>query len=109
MKLMILNLFFISFSVAGFFNESAEIDKAEYLENERLCKLFTQKVDTYEKNMRNDFLAATTLASYKQRKKIFCKKVDESKKEIDSENAIETNVTDNNTSVIPTTEENKTI
>jgi len=79
MKQITLIILFITFSFAGFFNETAAEDKAEYLENDRLCKLFKQKVIDYKKNMRADFLAATTLASYEHRAELFCQKAEELK------------------------------
>jgi hypothetical protein len=38
-----------------------------------LCKLFTDKARTYEKNMRDDDYAKVTLRSYKHRAAIYCK------------------------------------
>jgi hypothetical protein len=76
---------------AGFFNETAAKDKAEFIENERLCKLFTQKVDTYKKSIRDDFLAATTLASYEYRASLFCKKADALRAEVLGEDNISKN------------------
>ena len=65
---------------ADFFN-SAKKEALKY-EQERahLCKVFTQKADAYQKNMRNDELARITLESYKNRARIFCSK-EEPKKE----------------------------
>jgi len=59
---------------AGFFNETAAKDKAQYIENQRLCKLFIKKAKDYKVNMRDDLLATATLASYEHRASIFCKK-----------------------------------
>jgi hypothetical protein len=42
--------------------------------NERLCKVFTLKAELYEKHMRKDPYAITTLESYKERAKKFCTK-----------------------------------
>ena len=39
-----------------------------------LCKLFNEKAKLYEKTMRNDDYARATLASYKKRAAVFCKK-----------------------------------
>ncbi len=41
---------------------------------ERLCKVFTKKVEDYKKNMRHDKYAEVTLDSYKKRAKLFCAK-----------------------------------
>ena len=72
MKWMILSVFTLSVLNAGFFNEDQESEKAQRLENERLCKLFTKKIEDYKKTMRDDILAKTTLASYEHRASLFC-------------------------------------
>jgi len=67
---------FMSSVYGGFFNETKNndvVEKAKSMENERLCKIFTQKAKTYEKTMRDDMLAKVTLASYKHRASLFCK------------------------------------
>ena len=74
MKYLILNTLFATVVMAGFFNEEAQSQKAQRLENERLCKLFTKKVEDYKKTMRDDVLAKTTLASYEHRRSLFCGK-----------------------------------
>jgi len=84
MKQFTLIIFLSIFALAGFFNESSGIDKAEYLENSRLCKIFTKKVEDYKKNIREDFLAGATLASYEYRADLFCKKAIDAKKALDS-------------------------
>ena len=80
------HIFFIviisTFSLAGFFNEQSAKAKAEYIENDRLCKIFTQKVADYKKNLRKDVLAAASLASYEYRAELFCKKAEEAKKSL---------------------------
>ena len=50
-------------------------------EDERLCKMFQSKLESYKKNMRDDALAQTTLDSYKKRTQIFCSKETLEKKE----------------------------
>jgi hypothetical protein len=40
----------------------------------RLCKIFQDKIVAYEKQMRDDGYAQTTLQSYKDRAKIYCGK-----------------------------------
>ncbi len=67
---------------AGFFNEDNAKQKAEYLENARLCKLFTKKVEKYRSTMRDDILATASLASYEYRAKLFCKKAEEAKSKV---------------------------
>ena len=82
MKLLFFIVMISTFSLAGFFNEEHTQAKAEYLENERLCKLFEQKVAEYKKHLRKDMLATATLASYKYRAKLFCSKAEEAKKSL---------------------------
>ena len=74
MKIFILNTLLASVLMAGFYNDEAQGEKAEMVENERLCKLFTKKVEDYKKNMRDDMLAKKTLASYEHRASLFCAK-----------------------------------
>ena len=80
------HIFFIviisTFSLAGFFNEQSAKAKAEYIENDRLCKIFTQKVIDYKKHLRKDVLAAASLASYEYRAELFCKKAEEAKESL---------------------------
>ena len=60
---------------ADFFNDqNDEKIKEQKAENDRLCKLFTQKVINYKKTMRDDDYARVTLQSYEQRADMFCKK-----------------------------------
>ncbi|RLA66794.1 MAG: hypothetical protein DRQ78_03530 [Epsilonproteobacteria bacterium] len=80
MKKLILMIALNTFVFSGFFNEDAAKNKAEYIENERLCKIFTQKVEKYKDTLRDDVLAAASLASYEYRAKLFCKTAEENKK-----------------------------
>ena len=82
MKHIILFALITTSAFSGFFNEQGAKNKAEYIENDRLCKLFTKKVELYKKNLRNDVLAAASLASYEYRAELFCKKAEESKKSL---------------------------
>ena len=43
-------------------------------EENRLCEVFTKKVNLYKQNMRNDKYAVHTLKSYEKRAKEYCKK-----------------------------------
>ena len=61
--------------------EAKAVKKNIYLEDERLCKLFTKKMETYKKKMRDDELAYTTLTSLKHRKYIFCSEANLTEKE----------------------------
>ena len=47
-------------------------DLEVYREQNRLCKIFSDKIITYQKDMRDDELAHKTLESYKKRAKYFC-------------------------------------
>jgi anaerobic glycerol-3-phosphate dehydrogenase len=77
-----LTLFFSTYAQAGFFNETGAKNKAEYIENDRLCKLFTKKIEDYKKDIRKDVLATASLASYEFRAELFCKKAEEAKKSL---------------------------
>lgn len=82
MKQILLVAFLSSYTFSGFYDstDEAEANKAAYTENERLCKIFTKKVEDYKSSMRKDELAMSTLASYEQRADIYCKKAEEAKK-----------------------------
>ena len=64
-------------------------------ENTRLCKVFTDKVETYKANMRNDELAKTTLISYKERMHQYCDaaKAESKKAEVPAVAAVKTETT----------------
>jgi hypothetical protein len=82
MKQILLIILISTFAFSGFYDSADEADskKAEYEENERLCKIFTAKVEKYKIDMRDDVLAVASLASYEQRAELFCKKAEEAKK-----------------------------
>jgi len=82
MKQLLLIIAISTFSFSGFYNDDAEKNKAKYAENERLCKIFTAKVEKYESDIREDALAKASLASYKHRAELFCKKAEEAKKSL---------------------------
>lgn len=75
MKAFLAILLIVSTMQAGFFkeDESEKSIKAKQ-ENQRLCKLFTDKAETYKKRMREDELAQKTLESYEKRANIYCNK-----------------------------------
>ena len=52
--------------------EVIKVEKNIFLEDERLCKIFKDKIFKYQENMRIDSLAYITLESYKKRAYIFC-------------------------------------
>jgi hypothetical protein len=54
--------------------ELKEKDEKVYVEHNRLCKIFNNKVVAYQKDMRDDRLAKVTLKSYKKRANYFCSK-----------------------------------
>jgi len=66
MKILIVSLLLIS---SVFASSSVTPDEAQ-----RLCKVFSEKVEIYKKQMRDDSYAQKTLESYEERAKIFCKK-----------------------------------
>ena len=80
MKSIILIALISTHAVSGFYSDDNSAVKAEYAENERLCKIFTDKAERYESNMRDDILAKASLSSYKHRAELFCKKAEEAKK-----------------------------
>ncbi len=84
MKKILLIILISTFAFSGFYDSKDETDskKAEYVENERLCKIFTAKVEKYKSEIRDDVLAAASLASYEHRAEIFCKKAEEAKKSL---------------------------
>lgn len=47
-------------------------DLEVYNEHNRLCKIFNDKITSYQKNMRDDELSRATLTSYKKRAAYFC-------------------------------------
>jgi len=77
MKYILICIVLTNLLNAGFFKEEEGSKAAEMKENERLCKLFTHKAETYKKGMRDDVLAKATLASYEHRASLFCAKVKE--------------------------------
>ena len=80
MKSIILISLLSTFALSGFYSDDNSGAKAEYAENERLCKIFTAKVEKYKETMRDDVLATASLASYEHRAEIFCRKAEEAKK-----------------------------
>jgi len=79
MKQLLLIIAVTTLSFSGFYSDDTD-NKAAYAENERLCKIFTAKVEKYESDIREDALAKASLASYKHRAEMFCKKAEEAKK-----------------------------
>lgn len=75
MKILIVTLLMASSLFAGFFeSDTKKADEMKQQENERLCKLFTEKAETYRETMRSDDLAFATLESYRKRAEIYCSK-----------------------------------
>ncbi|MDY0401844.1 hypothetical protein [Sulfurovum sp.] len=76
MRILIATLLMVSSLLAGFFgSETKEAEEMKQQEDQRLCKLFTEKAEKYREKMRNDDFAAATLESYKKRAEIYCSKV----------------------------------
>lgn len=82
MKQLLLVIAISTFSFSGFYNDDTKKSEAEYTENTRLCKIFTDKVEKYKSEMRADELAAASLASYENRAARYCKKAEEAKKSL---------------------------
>ena len=82
MKQIIFMALATTLTFGGFFKSDNEAEKKVYIENERLCKIFTAKVEKYKETMRDDVLASASLASYEHRASLFCKKAEASKKEL---------------------------
>lgn len=80
MKKLLLLITISTLSFSGFYNDDAEKNKSAYIENARLCQIFTKKVEKYENYIREDTLAKASLESYKHRAELFCKKAEEAKK-----------------------------
>ena len=80
MKFLTLIVMLSTFALSGFYNTDTESEKATYIENERLCKIFKKKAEEYKKTMRDDVFAEATLASYQHRAVLFCQKAKEAKK-----------------------------
>ena len=72
MKKLILLALMSAYAMSGSVNEAETKAIETAKENDRLCKIFTTKVDTYKTTMRNDSLADATLASYEKRASKFC-------------------------------------
>lgn len=72
MKKLILLAIISTFAMSDLTNEAEKTALETAKENERLCKIFTNKVTKYKTNMRNDELAKATLISYEKRMDSFC-------------------------------------
>jgi len=63
---------YIMAGMGGWTQEEDESEKAAKIEKERLCTVYTKKVDTYKKTMREDELAQATLANYVRLQNKYC-------------------------------------
>lgn len=73
MKKLLLLAIMSTYAMSGFFVNEAEVKvAAAATEDARLCKVFTDKVASYEATIRDDSLAKATLDSYKQRMNSYC-------------------------------------
>ncbi|SFV71316.1 hypothetical protein MNB_SV-13-69 [hydrothermal vent metagenome] len=73
-------LLFMTIIHADFFNSEEKAQQKYEEERAGYCKMFTQKVIDYKKEMRDDELYLITFESYKKRKHIFCSKEEVIKK-----------------------------
>ena len=76
MKKLILLTIMTTFAMSGFINEADTYAQNKAKENDRLCKIFTTKVEKYKSTMRNDGLADATLDSYEKRMNVYCASTD---------------------------------
>ena len=76
MKKLILLTIMTTFAMSGFINETEINAQNKAKENDRLCKIFTTKVEKYKSTMRNDGLADATLDSYEKRMDSYCSSTD---------------------------------
>jgi len=56
----------------GGWSQETEEEKAQKVEQERLCKVYTGKVEDYKKTMRDDELAQATLNNYVRLQTKYC-------------------------------------
>ena len=76
---MRITLFLLAISLSTLFAESSifqrnTTEQPKGIDNQKMCRLFTQKAADYEKTMRDDAYAKATLASYKKRAALYCDK-----------------------------------
>lgn len=74
MKNLLLLTIITSFAMSGFFIEKDTKAQEQAIENARLCKIFTQKAESYKATLRDDTLAKASLQSYEKRRDNFCAK-----------------------------------
>ena len=62
-----------TFAMSGFFKASEEeAEKVKQQEQDRLCAIYTKKLDMYKKSMRDDPFALSTYDNYKKRQDKYC-------------------------------------
>jgi len=71
MKKILIWLLVTSFAMSSL-TMNGQMNTFEINENKRLCKTFIKKAHKYEKTMRDDSLAETTLRVYKKRITSYC-------------------------------------
>jgi len=75
MKKLILLALVSTFAMSGFFNKAkVEKEQAQKAEAQRLCKIYTTKIEKYKETMRDDALAEATLANYVRVETKYCGK-----------------------------------
>jgi len=62
---------FVMADMGGWSQETDE-DKAEKVERQRLCKIYTSKIEKYKETMRNDDLSHATLLNYERLESKYC-------------------------------------
>jgi len=74
MKKILLLALLSSFVMAdmGGWSQETDEDKAEKVEAQRLCKIYTSKIAKYKETMRNDDLSHATLANYERLQTKYC-------------------------------------
>jgi len=61
-----------SLAMCGWTQDDKESEKAAKAEAQRLCKVYTAKVEDYKKTMRDDELAQATLNNYVRLQTKYC-------------------------------------
>jgi hypothetical protein len=73
MRKVILLALVSTFAMSGFFNDAqVEQEKAQKDEASRLCKIYTEKTETYKATMRDDQFAKATLNNYVRLESKYC-------------------------------------
>ena len=72
-RLMLVFILLSTFAMSGFSKASEdEAAKAKQQEADRLCAMYTKKLDMYKKTMRSDPFALDSYDNYKEKKEKYC-------------------------------------